>query len=173
MGEIRLSKAEAERLSKDTAHLYGGEEGYAGVLEVSHQLHCLLSRRPTLYANQAFYSPILRPLIPLENDINAAQNRIRKKFYKVSGPIDDEGVSEKLSHWHDKHCFNYLWQTLLCHADASVMTTTWNEEQQAFNANFAVTKQCRNFDVIHNWAKNREAEFKPPGDAHPGRIEVD
>lgn len=89
----------------------------------------------------------------------------------MSGPIDDPGDSERLSHWHDKHCFDYLWQTLLCHADVSVMTVGWNEKQQAYNANFAVTKQCRNFEAIHNWAKNREAKFKPPGDTHPGRIE--
>lgn len=87
-------------------------------------------------------------------------------------PIDDEGDPERRSHWHDKHCFDYLWQTLLCHADVTVMTVGWNEKQQAFNANFAVTKQCRNFEAIHNWAKNREAKFKPPGDVHPGRIET-
>ncbi|KAF1971843.1 hypothetical protein BU23DRAFT_469872, partial [Bimuria novae-zelandiae CBS 107.79] len=141
VGEIRLSDEEASRLPQDTARLYGGEKGYAGVLEVFHQLHCL--------------------------------NRICKKFYNLSKPIDDEGDSDNLSRWHDKHCFNYLWQTLLCHDDVSVMTTTWNEEQQAFNADFVVTKQCRNFEVIHNWAKNREAKVKPPGDTHPGRIEVE
>lgn len=103
--------------------------------------------------------------------ISSSQNRIRKKFHNLSAPSDDKGDSDKLIHWHDEHCFNYLWQTLLCHADVSVMTVGWNEKQQAFNADFAVTKQCRNFDVIHNWAKNRQAKFTPPGDSHPGRIE--
>lgn len=42
VGEIRLSEAEAAKLSQDTAKLYGGEDGYAGVLEVFHQLHCLV-----------------------------------------------------------------------------------------------------------------------------------
>ncbi|KAJ8117421.1 hypothetical protein OPT61_g1377 [Boeremia exigua] len=139
VGEIRLSAEEAARLPKGTAHVYGPEKGYAGVLEVFHQLHCL--------------------------------NRIRKKFYKESSPVDDKGDSKHLSQWHDKHCFEYLWQTLLCHADVSVMTVGWNEKQQACNADFAVTKQCRNFDAIHNWAKAREAKFPPPGDEHPGRIE--
>jgi hypothetical protein len=46
VGEIRLSEEEANRLSKGTARLYGGEEGYAGVLEVFHQLHCLVSPQP-------------------------------------------------------------------------------------------------------------------------------
>lgn len=44
VGEIRLSEAEAARLSQGTAGLYGGEDGYAGVLEVFHQLHCLVGK---------------------------------------------------------------------------------------------------------------------------------
>ena len=47
-------------------------------------------------------------------------------------------------------------------ADVSVMSLEYNDEQQAFNANFDVIKQCRNFDVIHDWAKAREAKYKPP-----------
>lgn len=42
VGEIRISLEEAGRLPSETAPLYGGEEGYAGVLEVFHQLHCLV-----------------------------------------------------------------------------------------------------------------------------------
>lgn len=42
VGEIRISREEAARLPSETAPLYGGEEGYAGVLEVFHQLHCLV-----------------------------------------------------------------------------------------------------------------------------------
>lgn len=61
------------------------------------------------------------------------------------------------------HCFEYLWQTVKCHADVSVMSLEYNTEQQAFNANFDVVRQCRNFDVIHDWAKAREASFIPPG----------
>jgi hypothetical protein len=78
--------------------------------------------------------------------------------------MDNTGDSDHLIESHDKHCFNYIWQSLLCHADVSVMSLSWNEKQEAFNANFAVTKQCRNFDAIHNWAKNREAKIKPPGE---------
>lgn len=44
VGEIRLTNAEAARLSQNTSHLYGGEDGYAGVLEVFQQLDCLVSK---------------------------------------------------------------------------------------------------------------------------------
>lgn len=36
--------------SKQTAHLYGGEEGYGVLLEVFHQLHCLDAIRQEFYA---------------------------------------------------------------------------------------------------------------------------
>jgi hypothetical protein len=46
----------------------------------------------------------------------------------------------------------------MCHADVSIMGLVWNDQAQQYNADFAVTKQCRNFDAIHTWAKNREAK---------------
>jgi hypothetical protein len=43
VGIIRLTEEEASRLPHKPAKLYGGKEGeYAGVLEVFHQLHCLV-----------------------------------------------------------------------------------------------------------------------------------
>lgn len=38
------------------------------------------------------------------------------------------------------------------------MGLVWNDKLQHYNADFAVTKQCRSFEPIHNWAKNREAK---------------
>ena len=43
VGVIRIADEEMSRMPTETAHLYGGEEGYAGILEVFHQLHCLVS----------------------------------------------------------------------------------------------------------------------------------
>ena len=54
------------------------------------------------------------------------------------------------------HCLDYLWQTLLCHADVSVMSLEYNDEQQAFNANFDVIKQCRDFDVYMTGRKREK-----------------
>lgn len=63
---------------------------------------------------------------------------------------------------HSDHCFSYLAQTLMCHADVGVMTTTWREEAQVFTADFNVTKQCRDFDAILQWAQTRKAKYNPP-----------
>ena len=43
VGVIRVTDEEMSRMPTETAHLYGSEEGYAGILEVFHQLHCLVS----------------------------------------------------------------------------------------------------------------------------------
>ena len=43
------------------------------------------------------------------------------------------------------------------------MSLEYNQKDQAFNANFEVTKQCRNFDIIHDWARARQAKYSPPG----------
>ena len=50
----------------------------------------------------------------------------------------------------------------MCHADVGAMTTTWRETAQVFTADFNVTKQCRNFDAILEWAQGRKAKFHPP-----------
>lgn len=36
------------------------------------------------------------------------------------------------------------------------MSLEWNEELVDYIADFAVVKQCRNFEVIRAWAKGRE-----------------
>lgn len=41
-GIIRLTEEEASRIPTEAVPLYGDEEGYAGFLEVFHQLHCLV-----------------------------------------------------------------------------------------------------------------------------------
>ena len=62
---------------------------------------------------------------------------------------------------HSDHCVSYLVQTLMCHADVGLMTTRYDERKDVYHANFDVTKQCRNYDVIHNWAKGRKAKIHP------------
>ncbi|KAK1749454.1 hypothetical protein QBC47DRAFT_311918, partial [Echria macrotheca] len=127
----RIAADEKARLpgGRDTAPLYGGEEGYAVLLEVFHQLHCLNSIRLGYYQN------------------STGGHGIVKGFESPGG--------------HSDHCFSYLAQTLMCHADVGVMTTTWHEQAQVFTADFNVTKQCRNFDAIQKWARGRKAKYYP------------
>ena len=72
-------------------------------------------------------------------------------------------VGFKDSRDHDDHCFSYLLQSIICHGDVGVMPTRWIESHQLFAANFNVTRQCRNFDAIKEWAEGRTAKYEPPG----------
>ncbi|CRG90522.1 hypothetical protein PISL3812_07566 [Talaromyces islandicus] len=114
---------------RKTAELYGQEEGYAVLLEVFHQIHCLDSIRKGYFGNA------------------------------THGPI--RGFEDPRD--HADHCFSYLLQMILCHADVGVMTTRWIESHQDFAANFNVTRQCRNFDVIRQWSEGRKAKYDTPG----------
>jgi hypothetical protein len=46
VGEIHVTDEERDKMGLKTAHLYN-EDGYAGVVEVFHQLHCLVCRSPS------------------------------------------------------------------------------------------------------------------------------
>ena len=90
----------------------------------------------------------------------SSQNALRVGYYNGNNSEIDKGFADPGG--HSDHCFSYLLQTLLCHADVGVMTTTWNERAHVYMADFNVTKQCRNYDAIKTWAKTRHAKFSPP-----------
>lgn len=41
----------------------------------------------------------------------------------------------------------------MCHADVEVMSMDRVPEALSYIPNFHVVKQCRDFDLIHNWAR--------------------
>jgi hypothetical protein len=92
--------------------------------------------------------------------LTLVQTAIRKGYF---GNGTDEGGFGGPDE-HADHCFSYLLQMLLCHADVGVMTTRWIESNQDFAANFDVTRQCRNFDAIREWAIGRRALHDTPGE---------
>ncbi|EFY97817.2 hypothetical protein MAA_06600 [Metarhizium robertsii ARSEF 23] len=126
-----ISEAEKQNLpgGRHTARAYGPQDGYAVMIEVFHQLHCLNHLRTSFFMDRDNGKP-------------------------GGSTIDPED--------HADHCFSYLFQTLLCHADVGVMTVTWHPEWDVFKPQFNVTKQCRNFDAIKDWAHTRKARFFPP-----------
>ncbi|KAI8955241.1 hypothetical protein F4801DRAFT_574828 [Xylaria longipes] len=57
---------------------------------------------------------------------------------------------------HLRHCTNMLLQTLMCHSDVEIVTNTWSEAQPWPYADFAVTKQCRDFEKLLEWTESQE-----------------
>ncbi|KAK8067392.1 hypothetical protein PG997_014139 [Apiospora hydei] len=83
-------------------------------------------------------------------------NYLRKAYFE-DGP-DRLSDPER----HADHCFSYLYQTLLCHADVGVMTMRVDEEFNIFQPEFNVTKQCRDHKLIRAWQRSRKSEFQVP-----------
>jgi hypothetical protein len=45
----------------------------------------------------------------------------------------------------------------MCHSDLEIMSMDRIPEVQGFALNFHVVKQCRDFDLIHQWARELRA----------------
>lgn len=92
---------------------------------------------------------------PPANTLGGAKNRIRTHFYNRTR--NDAREPPDILKTHDEHCFDYLRQALTCHGDTSVMSLLWNPMQGMYNAKFNVTKECRDWDAIHDWGMSRRA----------------
>lgn len=53
---------------------------------------------------------------------------------------------------HLNHCVDMLRQHLMCHADLEAYTFNWREGQLRPYADFAIQKQCIDFDYLLDWA---------------------
>lgn len=133
---------------RHTAQLYGPQEGHAVLLEVFHQIHCLVGFLHRCRSRSDSILTLVR------------QDAIRKSYF---GNWTETIRGFEIPEDHADHCFSYLLQMILCHADVGVMTTRWIESRQDFAADFNVTRQCRDFDVIKDWAEGRRAKYDTPG----------
>ncbi|KAK3180624.1 hypothetical protein K4F52_007974 [Lecanicillium sp. MT-2017a] len=103
---------------------------YAGILEVFHQLHCLVI---------LFW---------------AYQNRLRRATWPIDSfneswgdlyPSDD-AESRRM---HVDHCIEALRLSLMCYSDVTPMVTKYSPELEAgIIADFDVPHKCRNFDKL-------------------------
>ncbi|MCJ1257580.1 hypothetical protein MMC24_005406 [Lignoscripta atroalba] len=57
------------------------------------------------------------------------------------------------------HCLDNLRQYVMCHADISIMTFSWLPNFQRPWPDFDVTHECRNWDVVNEWAKGHSIDF--------------
>ncbi|KAL4935902.1 hypothetical protein BDV06DRAFT_233879 [Aspergillus oleicola] len=93
------------------------------VVAVFHQLHCLYLIR------RAYYSELRS-----RSDSDAMMEDF------------DTGIHRRP---HVGHCFDYLRQSLLCHADSSLEPTN---ESVNDNLNWRFDKECRDYEEVKAWA---------------------
>lgn len=56
---------------------------------------------------------------------------------------------------HADHCINDIRQSLMCHADLSVVTFYWHPEMRKPMPNFHIDQTCVNWDALDKWASKR------------------
>ncbi|KAH8881865.1 hypothetical protein GQ53DRAFT_621486, partial [Thozetella sp. PMI_491] len=105
----------------------GGENLYLGVMDVFHQIHCLNMLRQNLITNYDYYW----------GDI-----------YGFKPPVFRET--------HLRHCTSILLQAIMCHSDVGVITHIWSEDTPVPNPDFAINRQCRDFDALMQWRDNTD-----------------
>ncbi|KAL2129874.1 hypothetical protein VTI74DRAFT_7185 [Chaetomium olivicolor] len=85
-------------------------------------------------------------------------NLLRKRFFapERNGPADWQETAD-LWEWHNEHCFEYLRQTILCHADVSIFPLEYDAKHEVYVPRPSAEKRCRNWEVIHEYAREHMA----------------
>ncbi len=109
-----------------------GDDAYFAIIDFVHQAHCL-----NLFRESAF---------------PAYYGDLREKKKGNMFPWDD----------HLLHCQNILMQSILCHADVEMTIFQKFKGFRGPDANFHLTRQCRNVDDIMEW--KAQHQIQPRGD---------
>ncbi|KAJ7869753.1 hypothetical protein B0H14DRAFT_2726991 [Mycena olivaceomarginata] len=128
-GVSRITKEEAAHLPNKTHAIPGDPGHYIAELDVFHNLHCLNKVRMALDPD---YYPDWR--------ISTSKNYI---------------PTQKNATDHVAHCIDWIRQSIMCHADTSVIVWQWDPQTNASIVKGNVAHTCRKFDKITEWAKQR------------------
>ncbi|KAI1330219.1 hypothetical protein F5Y16DRAFT_408705 [Xylariaceae sp. FL0255] len=56
---------------------------------------------------------------------------------------------------HTDHCIEMLRQTIMCSADLHIITYDWVEKVDWPWPDFSISRNCRNYEALHDWALER------------------
>ncbi len=63
---------------------------------------------------------------------------------------------------HAEHCFDYVRQAVMCHADLTPVRNKWFPTVQVFGPDFSTHHTCRDFQRVLDWSAAR-ASTRGPG----------
>ncbi|KOS45836.1 hypothetical protein ACN38_g3159 [Penicillium nordicum] len=124
-------------------HDYGNGQ-YLASLDVFHQLHC----------------------------VDLLRKNIHREYYdKHEGSF--AGAPPRVIEGHLEHCVETLRQTLMCHADISLLTYNWVEGRNMPYPNFNTIHTCKRWDKLIEWKSTLDVtgewkdgnlikEYQPP-----------
>ncbi|OKL57462.1 hypothetical protein UA08_06936 [Talaromyces atroroseus] len=153
IGLHSISETDVRRLGKDPmlaihspTEWWSEEWGSGWMVEIDafHQIHCLNALRKGLITNYQYYWG---------------------DRYDLEPPVTFA--------MHLNHCMGALLENLMCHADVDTVTYNWRETQVSPFPDFAIRKQCRDFNAILEWQEKHKLKnghdrwyaFEKPADA--------
>ncbi|KAI0886730.1 uncharacterized protein GGS22DRAFT_199093 [Annulohypoxylon maeteangense] len=69
----------------------------------------------------------------------------------------------RLNWLHNDHCLEILRQSVMCHADVSMITMAWTSTSVFPAADFQNVHECTNWDILYEWQKERSVDLMQPG----------
>ncbi|KJR86044.1 uncharacterized protein SPSK_09941 [Sporothrix schenckii 1099-18] len=117
----------AARLPNKTILLpHDKQRRYLVELDVFHQLHCL----------------------------NMVRKALHPEYYVPHTPgLHTGDEDELLGPHHIDHCIDAIRQSLMCSADISSLTWSWDEHRRRHMERGTVLHTCKRFDKIQEWAR--------------------
>ncbi|KAH7075836.1 hypothetical protein BKA63DRAFT_565888 [Paraphoma chrysanthemicola] len=64
----------------------------------------------------------------------------------------------RLNFLHSQHCLDIIRQSIMCHADTSLITMRWGQSGAIPLANWTYPHQCVNWEKLDSWAGNRAVD---------------
>ncbi|PYH44305.1 oxidase ustYa family protein [Aspergillus saccharolyticus JOP 1030-1] len=91
--------------------------------------------------------------------IKRLRQYIHSDYYFANISAEDR----RLNDLHTDHCLEILRQSVMCHADISMITMTWEPTSKYPAADFQNVHECKNWDVLYEWQKQRSVDMMKPG----------
>ncbi|KAK7697705.1 hypothetical protein SLS64_013261 [Diaporthe eres] len=127
--ELGKDISTAAKLEDDVWGL--GDDAYAAVLDVFHQIHCLNQLRKFAYADY---------------------------YHMKIANADPEALTTH--EVHTNHCVDILLQAIQCSGNLQLVTMHWMERQQYPFPDMSTNRQCVEFDRITQWRNENRIDMK-------------
>jgi hypothetical protein len=140
VGVNKIPRSDAMLMTNKTSPIVRDPGYYIVVLDVFHQLHCLVSTARRSLKFTWFQTNVL------------FKNMMRKRFYwNESLPVPDT-----LSTIHIDHCIDMLRQSVMCSSDVTPIPYAWYPKYQEVLPMTGIMHTCRDFDAVRDWARERQ-----------------
>ncbi|KAI5291784.1 hypothetical protein KEM54_000020 [Ascosphaera aggregata] len=124
-------------------------------LAVFHQLHCLDMIRKYIHGSHYNFDE-RHATVPLIDHVGMYPSpSLVPMYYHHQFKTDREPPLSS------DHCVDILRQAITCHADTALITFSFHPERpELVNPNFSVMHECRDFEAIRRWEKEREVKLE-------------